>query len=169
MRIQGLLQFLPYALDSASMLELTPADRIALIHAIATREGTAKEIAEWYGTKVSTLRKFVEANREEIEQVAEQAQALQEETDSSVVTPDQLDELWITQKAARLARYQKIADLLFEEMVQGGRDSTTLREFRSYLTTAANELGQLLHRGSGDAGTDQLSVDIQGVDLEDLR
>ncbi len=48
--------------------------------------------------------------------------------------------------------------------------STAVRELRSYMQLAANELGQLLHRGAGDAGDGSyLSVDINGVNMENLR
>lgn len=152
------------------MEDLTPADRIALLNAIATREGTAKQIAQWYGHTVPDLRKFVEENREELERVRQHWEATEAEQNIKTITPTELSQLWITNKLARLTRYEQIANLLFEEAAGGSTDATVLRELRSYLAAAANELGQLLHRGAGDAGTgDTLSVDIQGVDLDNLR
>ena len=48
--------------------------------------------------------------------------------------------------------------------------ATAVRELRAYMTAAASELGQLLNRGAGDSGQGEyLSVDIQGVDMENLR
>lgn len=151
------------------MVELTPTDRVTLINALAGREGTAKQIATWYGfSSVQALKEWVEANREVIEEAKERLDSYQPEK-SNVVTPTELDQLWIGNKFARLARYEHIANLLFEEAVRDPTDSTVLRELRSYLAAAANELGQLLHRGSGESGTDSLSVDIQGINLENLR
>jgi hypothetical protein len=85
-----------------------------------------------------------------------------------------LDELWITNKFERLKRLQDLAELQFQDAAHGdlvGADlSTALREFRSYLALAANELGQLLHRGSGESGThEMLNVNIEGIDMEQLR
>lgn len=150
-------------------------DRAALITAIATREGTAKQIAKWYDVTVTELREFVEKNREAIEMAKEAIDIAEvEPTALNELTPKDLDELWITQKASRLHRYEVIADSLFEQIQSGqssGSDlSTVLREFRSYLMAAANELGQLLHRGSGENSMgDTMGVDIQGVNIENLR
>lgn len=141
-------------------------DKLALINAIAAREGTTREIAKWNGLTVAELRQFVEDNREALEQARELIEA--SEKDSQAISPSELTELWISKKIERLARYQNIANHLYNECLRGV-DSTALREFRSYLVAAANELGQLMHRGAGDAGTDSLSVDIQGVDLDNLR
>jgi hypothetical protein len=154
------------------MAELTPADHIALVNAIATREGNAKQIALWYGTTVDELRSFVEEHRGEIEQAKLEIEASSKDSESpNEVTPTELGELWIGNKFARLQRYERIADKLYKEAMEHGigADSTVLRELRSYMVAAANELGQLLHRGSGETGTDSLSVDIQGVDMENLR
>lgn len=86
-------------------------------------------------------------------------------------TPKQLDDLWLTNKFERLKRIQFLADGMYESIVSGAYygDATLMREYRSYLMLAANELGQLLHRGAGDSGGDTLSVDIQGIDMENLR
>jgi len=92
----------------------------------------------------------------------------------NIIEPRDLADLWIGNKTARLQRYELIADYLFE-LIQSNRLagtdlSTALREFRSYAIAAANELGQLLHRGSGDSGMgDTMSVDIVGIDAESLR
>jgi hypothetical protein len=82
--------------------------------------------------------------------------------------------MWITNKAQRLQRLQRVADIAYDDIVSGGlvgaELATAVREFRSYLTSAANELGQLLHRGAGDSGTgDYLSVELNGVDMDSLR
>lgn len=153
------------------MRALTPVDRQALIYAIASREGTVKQLAERYGTTPQDLRDFAEDNLDEIKRVKESLKAA---TESTQITPTQLDDLWISNKFQRLKRLQECADILYQDATKGGLTgadlATAVREFRSYLMLAANELGQLLHRGSGDAGTgDTLSVDIAGVDMDSLR
>lgn len=147
------------------MDNLHPAIRKKLVYAIAAREGNAREISNRFGRGIDWLKWFVEENKEELSRLREQIEREGEE-----VSPSQLGDLWITQKAERLARYQQIADLLFSEIIQGSRDAATLREYRSYSAMAANELGQLLHRGSGESGAgDTVSYEIPGVDLENLR
>jgi hypothetical protein len=151
------------------MDELEPEDISKLITDIALRAGTAKELARWYGVEIAWLREFVAANQEAIEQAkltsVEDPPVI--EQDLATVTPTQLDDLWITKKFERLRRMQDIADRLQKD---AGYDAMAAREFRSYLTLAANELGQLLHRGAGESsGGDILNVDIQGVDMEHLR
>lgn len=151
---------------------MTPTDRATLIRAIASREGNAKALSQRYGYTTKQLRDFVAENRSEI---AAMAEALADnDTTANEPTPTQLDELWITNKFQRLKRLQDLAELQYKDANTGNLEgvelSTALREFRSYLALAANELGQLLHRGSGDSGTsDVLSVEFEGVDLNNLK
>lgn len=155
------------------MDDLTDADRQSLINAIAYREGTAKQIAQWFATTVTELRSFVSEYKEEIEQVRQVALASEKESEDGInegtVTPTQLSDLWIANKFERLQRYQEVTDKLYKEFTQGSRDAAVMRELRFYLQAVANELGQLLHRGSGESGSDSLSVDIQGVELDNLK
>ena len=150
------------------MVNLSETDRALLINAIAGREGTARKLAKRFGTTVEDLKSFVEENREAIELAKE---ALGEsEQDSDEPTPTQLSELWIASKFDRLLKLQRVADLLYDQIADGVNDPTVLREFRSYTYAAANELGQLLHRGSGDSGSgDTVSYEISNVDMEALR
>jgi hypothetical protein len=161
----------PRGVCSFVMVKLSAADRLTLLNAIAGREGTASQISKWYGISVPKLKEFVEANREDLERIREELEANEREEvqDNSDINVADLDKLWITQKPARIARIQNIADLLYEEAKRDPTDSTVLRELRSYMALVANELGQLLHRGAGESGTDAMNVDIQGVDLEKLR
>lgn len=155
-----------------AMERMTVSQRHALIHSIAKREGTARELAQWYGTTPEELRDFVEANRPAIQA---EAQRLEEPPPAADLSPTDLDGLWITKKFERLKRLQEVADDSYNQLTDSAgmlpaEYATAMREFRSYLMLAANELGQLLHRGSGDSGTgDTLSVDIQGIDMENLR
>lgn len=157
------------------MMELTDADRVQLINDVASRAGTADEIAKWYATTVDELRVFVEANRGDIERTRELIESSKsDDLTNPDVTPRELDELWISKKAERLTRYELVANRLYGRIMGEGLEgtdlATALREFRSYLVAAANELGQLLHRGSGEsADGDVLSVDFPGVDLGNLK
>lgn len=153
-------------------MDITPADRAELLRAIAAREGNAATLAKRYGYTTDQLRTFVAQNRSEIVQMAEAL--AQHETTAGEPTPMELDDLWITKKFERLKRLQELAEVQYKDAATGNLEgvelSTALREFRSYLALAANELGQLLHRGSGDGGSgDTLSVDFEGVDLNNLK
>jgi len=152
---------------------LTAVDQAQLVQDIATRAAPARVLAERYGGSVEELRAFTAEHRDEILSAAE---AAKREADSAEPTPGQLADLWITNKYQRLKRYQDVAEGAYDRLTFGTTDmpsaeyATVLREFRSYLMLAANELGQLLHRGAGDTGEgDVLSVDIQGIDMDNLR
>jgi len=157
-------------------MEIEAEDESALIQDIALRAGTAKEIAKWYGVTTAELRKFVAANRAAIESYAIEHAGPPPDpvTPAAEPTPTELSDLWITNKFERLKRLQALADAQYKDAqfgrLVGTELSTALREFRSYLALAANELGQLLHRGSGEsADGETLQVDIPGVDMNQLR
>ncbi len=154
------------------MQELTPEDEQDLIRDIATRAGTAKEIASWYGFTGAELRAYVEAHKPQLERAREKAEAPPELP--AEPSPVELDALWITNKHERIKRMQQAADLLYRdiqgEKFEGAELATAYREFRSYLAHVANELGQLMHRGAGDAGTgDSLAIELEGIDLDTMR
>lgn len=153
-------------------MEMTDADRIRLINAIASREGTAKQLSKTYGYSLDELKDFVSVNIEAIELAREALLTIDEEKEDEVTdepTPQQLDDLWITNKFERLYRYQKVCDAIARHKYWE-QDNVALREYRSYLRAAAEELGQLLHRGSGDAGSgDTVSYEIDGIDLTRLQ
>lgn len=162
------------------MERLTDEEHTALVQAIVKREGTAAQLAMWYGLTVQELRAFVDAHWRELHAARAALEAApdestdDDETPRDVVTPEHLDALWISSKLERLTRYQNIADRLYQNVMNGhsvgSEYATDLRELRSYMLAAANELGQLLHRGSGDSGTsDTLGIEITGIDLETLR
>ena len=157
------------------MARLSDADRRVLINAIATKEGTAQELSDRYGYSIKFLRSFVDRHRQDIELVREEYEAKENalSTTDTEPTPIDLERLWIANKTARLKRLQEVADLTYKEVMAGSLSAaeyaTALREFRSYCLAASNELGQLMHRGAGDSTTDTLSVDIQGVDFENLK
>lgn len=155
------------------MERLNATDRKILINAIARKEGTARELAERFNTTVSDLQVFVMENEPALLAARRRLEEPMEQRPEEV-TPTQLDELWIGKKFERLLRLQVVAEAQYEAIQEGGLApaelSTAVREFRSYLMLAANELGQLLHRGAGDtADGDMLTVDIKGIDMEGLR
>jgi hypothetical protein len=149
-------------------LKLNQEDFYQLVADIASRKFTANELCSMWGLPIDDLKSFVDNHRMAIELAA---QAPDESTEDTTLTPKQLDDLWITKKFERLNKLQKVADLAYAAIVSGSyADSTLLREFRSYLTLAANELGQLLHRGSGEAADgDTVTYDFRGIDLDNLR
>jgi hypothetical protein len=161
-------------LSSLAMLtELTSEDIEALLQDLASRAGTASQIASWYSMTADELRAFVDKHRAQLEAMRTKAEA-PEPALPAEPTPVELDAMWITNKAARIARMQQAAELLYRdikaEKFEGAELATAYREFRSYLAHVANELGQLLHRGSGDAGTgDSLAIEIDGIDLDSMR
>lgn len=153
--------------------ELTPEQEHELIHDLATRAGTGAEIASWYGTTTRELKAFVEAHRPQLEAARRRAEAPPDE-DNATILPADLDALWIANKAERVRRAQICADILYRDIqansFEGAELATALREFRSYCLWVSNELGQLMHRGAGDAGTgDSLDISIEGVDMNALR
>lgn len=149
------------------MARIPRATQLMLINAIATKEGTAQELADRYGYSIKTLRSFVEANKDAIIIAREEFE--RQSTSDTEPTPLDLDRLWIANKTRRVERLQAVAELLYEDCMRGGMDAAALREFRSYCAAVANELGQLLHRGSGDSGSDTLNVNFDGVDMDNLR
>ena len=159
------------------MESLSKAERQGLINAIATRQGTVRQLAERYDATPDELREFTTANLPAIEAAKRRLTEPEDTTEAAAtLTPVQLDDLWITNKFERLKRLQVVAEETYGTITTAGafasaaEQAMAVREFRSYLMLAANELGQLLHRGSGDAGTgDTLSVDMIGVDMETLR
>jgi len=153
---------------------MSDSDHRELISEIASREYTGSQLAVRWSVAVPTLREFVASNQEAIEAERRRLDT-PESALSETVSPTQLDDLWITNKFQRLRRLQAVADETYDTIINGqamnpAEQATVIREFRSYLMLAANELGQLLHRGSGDNATDAtLSVEIAGVDMEQLR
>jgi hypothetical protein len=148
----------------------------ALINAIALRVGTARQLSERYAIPVQELRVFAAANMERIVRAKERLEGYEEDTPGTgqALSPQQLDDLWITKKFERLSRLQAVAEeaqaMISDGNISAAEMTMAVREFRSYLMLAANELGQLLHRGSGDSGNgDVLSVEIGGVDMDSLR
>lgn len=147
---------------------LTDEETTRLIEDIATRAGTTLELCEWWDCSKEDLKAFVQSNRLTIELARQESD---DESTSDSLSPTQLGDLWITQKFERLLRLQTVADWAYAAIEAGSyADATLLREFRSYLTLAANELGQLLHRGAGDASDgDTVAYTFEGIDLDNLR
>lgn len=159
------------------MFDLSDEEATALCIDIAARAGTANELALAWDLTTSELKEFVSSHKERLTVMRARLEAGEAPTDpvsDSDVPISVLDALWITKKSERLTRYQKLADRLYEDALHNGLSgadlSTAVREFRSYLTVVANELGQLMHRGSGEAveGTN-VNYNIQGIDMDMLK
>lgn len=150
------------------MDHLSPVDVLCLKNDIACREYSGSTLAKTYGTTVADLRSFVEENREELEQIRKEQEPLDTSEDASTQpTPTELADLWITNKFERLKRLQEVAERMYPS---AHLDAVSAREFRSYLMLAANELGQLLHRGSGENSNGAvLSIEVDGINLDDLK
>ena len=149
-------------------MDLTEEETAQLIASIATREGTAKQIAKWYGVTIAELRRWVAEHRDELEAYSEPSESEPERRTEP--DPQELSDLWITNKFERLKRLERVADACLDEIENGGVDQALLRELRSYMALPANELGQLLHRGSGESSENALlEVDMVGVNMEDLK
>lgn len=160
------------ALHSFAMpiTDLDTEARQELILDIASREYSTTALCDMWQCTKEDLQAFVANNRMSLE-LARQEMEQGEEESTSDPTPTHLDELWISKKFERLYKLQRVADLAYAAIEAGSYgDSTLLREFRSYLTLAANELGQLLHRGSGEAADgDTVTYEFKGIDLDALR
>lgn len=146
-----------------------------LVYAIALRVGTGQQIADLFGITLHGVKLFAQRNQERLERARERITGeAAPQPEAAQPTPGQLSDLWITNKYERLKRLQTIAEEMEKTIANGGMSAaelaTAVRELRSYMMLAANELGQLLHRGAGDSGDGSyLSVDIQGVNMENLR
>ena len=158
---------------------MTKQRRAILIEDIASREYTAKELEDKYGLDRDALLDFRDTHIEEItlvrKRLDEDAAIAAELGDRDIpiwellrqLSDVELSSLWIIKKSQRLLRYQTIVDLLFTTR---DHDATTLREIRSYLSNAAEELGQLPNRGSATDGEDtKASYTIIGVDPDELK
>lgn len=151
------------------MFDLDPQTKVQLIEDVALRRGTAQELSDKYAVPINELREWAKENQFLLKLAAKTFEEEQEKL-SETVTPKQLSELWISKKFDRLLRYQKIADALELLIDEGSTDPTVLREFRSYCLAAANELGQLLHRGAGES-SDGATVryNFGNVDMDALK
>lgn len=134
-----------------------------LVAAIASRQWTAQELSKIFNMSVPELRLFVNANIDRIEE----ARAVYDELEAQ--SAQEMTELWIANKFERLRRLQSVANVLYEGAIRTF-DATILRELRSYLALASNELGQLMHRGSGEVGDGTVAnYLIDGVDIKELQ
>lgn len=152
-------------------MAMTELDKAQLKHAIACREGTINALCARFKLTKDELHEFFALHEVEIRDMREREHD-RDRSDAGEPSPTELDQLWITKKVERLWRMQQIADGIYTEIKRYKLygDAVLIREFRSYLQLAANELGQLLHRGSGDsAAGDTLSVSLPGVDVDALR
>lgn len=134
-------------------MPIMKSQRNLLILDLAVGTLKAGELAEKYKCEVWELRAFVDKNREELEQVRSELDG---------------NGLWVTNKVARLRRYQSVLEILLPAAYM--LDPMVIREIRSYLNDVADELGQLLNRGAGEnVGSGQTNYLIDGLTPEELR
>lgn len=128
---------------------------------------TISELAVVYGTAPSTMSKFRDRWRAEIDSVA-------------AGHAGEFDGLWIADKRARLTVLEGQADRLielFEERSGGpapddtsGTDTEDVvrlsKELRSLMRTVAEELGQMPARLKVQIDAPVLNVRIEGIDLD---
>lgn len=134
-------------------MPIMKSQRNLLILDLAVGTLKAGELAEKYKCEVRELRAFVDKNREELEQVRSELDG---------------NGLWVTNKVARLRRYQSVLEILLPAAYM--LDPMVIREIRSYLNDVADELGQLLNRGAGEnVGSGQTNYLIDGLTPEELR
>lgn len=143
-------------------------NRPELIAAIASRQHTARELAAMFDMTTAQLRKFVDQNRPEIEQAHSDMELARAELALGEESEEVPELIWIKDKDKRLLIYQSLAERLFIA-ARITFDSTILRELRSYLYYAAQELGQLQHRGSATGDGTTVTYDFGGLDLERLQ
>lgn len=152
------------------MLTLTVPERAELLNDIASRQYTGGQLARMYETTIPELKEFITKNKSILDGLVSKETEQTPSDTFSEPTPKELDDLWISKKVDRLNKLQRVADVLYQDIIFGNGDATNLREFRSYLMAAANELGQLMHRGSGDAGSgEMLSLEISNVDMDAMK
>lgn len=139
------------------------ASTAELVVAIASRRWTAQELSRIFNRSVAELKEFVERNLERIEEAREVYEALESDATADI------GDLWMSAKLERLRRAQNVAEVLYEGAIRTF-DPVILREFRSYLAYAANELGQMMHRNSGENADGAVAnYLIDGVDVSDLQ
>lgn len=151
------------------MFDHDPQLKMQLIEDVALRRGTGAELAAKYEVSIEDLKEWAAENKLLLKLAARK---FREETRklNDTVSPKQLNDLWIGKKFDRLLKYQIIADELFEMIMEGSTDPTVLREFRSFCLAAANELGQLLHRGAGESSDGAVvRYNFGNVDMDAMK
>lgn len=129
-------------------------------------------VAEYCDVPIREVKAFYKRHKNEIQERRESLHENEEEiTESEEGTEEErIDTLWISSKFKRLQRYQKIAEKLYTDAMNGQLDATTLRELRSFMMYVANELGQIPNRGSAASNLagETASYEIVGVDMDAL-
>lgn len=114
------------------------------------------------------IKQFVNKHRKELETARAAIEQTRAEIDENADDERAAPLLWIRNQTNRLHIYQTMVEMLYAA-ARITFDSTVLRELRSYMFYAAQELGQLQHRGSATGGGDTASYELVGVDMEALR
>jgi hypothetical protein len=122
-----------------------------LIRELAIAEKPQTQLAEEYGVGQSAIAMFKKRHMTEIE-VARDNLA------------DEFADLWIASKRNRLAEYQKAAEKLAEKP-----DARSAEVLAKLLKDVAEELGDLPTRPGVQINQANVTYQIEGVDLDNLK
>jgi hypothetical protein len=131
------------------------SEKLALIRDIASGEMNRAELAAKYGRALPTIDKVRMRHRTEIAALKQ-----------GVV--NELDALWIADKANRIAEYQSDVHLV-NGALEEGLDPKLLRAKHSALRSVAEEMGSLPARVAVQVNTQQVLYQVEGIDPEALR
>lgn len=125
--------------------------RHKLIRELAIGNKTQAVLAEEYGVSDTSIGKFKTRHQTAIDEAKQQLE-------------DEMSELWIVNKAMRLAELQEDID-----GIGASTDPERLTVKHRALKQAAEELGQLPGRANVVVNTSPITYVIDGVDMETLR
>jgi len=125
--------------------------RARLIRDLAIGEIPQKTLAEEFGVVDSAITEFKKRHWVEIERVRDNM-------------ADQYGDMWISSKRSRLAELQKAAEKLAEKP-----DARSAEVLAKLLKDAAEELGDLPAKAQVQIMQQQVTYQIEGINLEDLR
>lgn len=129
--------------------------RVKLLRELAKGEHTQAWLADKYGVSESSMSRFARDNRIDIDEVKKQHE-------------DKLSEmegLWIAERWARIAEYQRQYDDAMDHADENGYDAGGSKAAQAALRAVAEELGQL--KMNIDTRM-QVNYKIEGVDLDKL-
>jgi hypothetical protein len=131
-----------------------------LIADLAAMQNTQVELGLKYDCNQSSISEFAKRHADEIEA-------------KKKCIEDELHGLWIASKAARLAEYQQTLDDIEDYVHSEALSDKAVREAVALklktLRQAADELGQLPQRTSGSGTGTTVTLQFDGVTVEDLR
>ena len=158
-------------------VEANPFLKRKLILALAHQQGRKADLAGEFGISPSTLTRFIARHKEEIEAVR-------------AGTEQRMTDLWIADKGARMAAYQRDVDVVEAEIESVVADRSSqdgdvfpgegdarlvdtsdqlgrlMRAKHRALRQAAEELGQIPSKVQINVGGERVKHVLEGVDIE---